>query len=238
MKNRNILVVEDERDIRELITYNLHKEGSRVVCVASGEEALEVFPGLKPDLVVLDIKLPGMDGLDVCRLLRAKPASPRIMLVSARNEETDVIMGLEMGADDYMTKPFSPRILVARIKALLRPPPKPTLKAEDGLEIGPIIINPGRHECLIDGKPISLTKTQFKILYLLAETPGAVYDRAQIMKRLRGEDAPEGARSVDTAIVGLRRKMGDHGHYVETLRGVGYRLRRMARPASTRAGNL
>ena len=229
MSKEHILVVEDEEDIQELIEYNLAREGYRVTCVGSGEEGVKVARAQLPDLVVLDLMLPGRDGLEVCKTLRADDRTARIpiLMLTAKSEEADVVLGLELGADDYLGKPFSPRVLVARAKAALRRTgqaagtkgaPGPTLKIHD------IVIEPGRHAVRIQGEPIDLTLTEFRILHLLAKRPGWVLSRDQIIEAIRGEDYPVTPRSVDVHIAGLRKKLGSAGKHLSTVRGVGYRL--------------
>ncbi|MBK8230700.1 MAG: response regulator transcription factor [Candidatus Eisenbacteria bacterium] len=228
MLKEHILVVEDEDDIQELVEYNLAREGYRVTCVGSGEEALKVARAQIPDLVVLDLMLPGRDGLEVCKTLRADERTARIpiLMLTAKSEESDVVLGLEVGADDYLAKPFSPRVLVARAKAALRR--TTTAVAEKGagqtLKVHEIVIEPGRHAVRIEGEPIDLTLTEFRILHLLARRPGWVHSRDQIIEAIRGEDYPVTPRSVDVHIAGLRKKLGSQGKYLTTVRGVGYRF--------------
>jgi two-component system, OmpR family, alkaline phosphatase synthesis response regulator PhoP len=222
-----ILVVDDEEDLLELVNYNLSKEGYRVNCVGTGEDALAEARKTLPDLIVLDLLLPTVDGLEVCRLLKSDSKTQHIpiIMLTAKSEEADVVAGLELGADDYLTKPFSPRVLLARIKALLR------RKSADGddetgsLRVREIVIHPGRHEVLLRGKPVDLTYTEFKLLHFLARKPGWAFTRMQIVDAVKGEDYPVTERSVDVQVVGLRKKLGDFGDYIETVRGVGYRFR-------------
>ncbi len=225
-----ILVVEDEEDILELIRYNLSREGYRVTAAASGEEALRAVIRDRPDLVVLDLMLPGIDGIEVCRRLKAEAATRYIpvVMVTAKGEEADVVTGLELGADDYLTKPFSPKVLVARIRAVIRRREQETVKdAKEPIQRGALLIHPGRREVLLEGSRVALelTFTEFNILFLLASRPGWVYTRAQIVDAVRGYDYHVTERSVDVHVVGLRRKLGDLGALVETVRGVGYRFR-------------
>jgi two-component system alkaline phosphatase synthesis response regulator PhoP len=222
-----ILVVEDEEDILELIRYNLSREGYQVLCATSGEEALKITRSEALDLIVLDLMLPGIDGLEVAKTLQNDPKTrdiPIIML-TAKGEEADIVTGLELGADDYITKPFSPRILIARIRAVLR---RKTIKPDDETSIiqyHGIIIHPGRRDVRINGKPVELTYTEFQVLHYLAKRPGWVFTRYQIVEAVRGDDYPVTDRSVDVQIVGLRKKLGPFGKYIETVRGVGYRFR-------------
>ncbi|MDY0163652.1 response regulator transcription factor [Desulfobotulus sp.] len=231
MGKETILVVDDEEDILELIRYNLTREGYGVLLAATGEEALRFVKNGSPDLMVLDLMLPGVDGLEVTRRIRrqARGATLPIVMLTAKGEEADVVTGLELGADDYVTKPFSPRILVARIRSVLRRHER--MKAEgmqdrEGiLEIGSLLIHPGRHEVLADGEPLPLTWSEFQILHFLARRPGWVFTRSQIVDAIHGDDYPVTDRSVDVQIVGLRKKLGEHGKRIETVRGVGYRFR-------------
>jgi two-component system phosphate regulon response regulator PhoB len=228
MPNESILVVDDERDIRELVSYNLTKNGYRVTAVPTGEEAMKRAKSELPDLILLDLMLPGVDGLDVCRHLKASPETrdiPIIML-TAKGEEVDIVMGLEMGADDYVVKPFSPRVLVARVRAVLRAQSREqTDETTQIVRRGELLIDPGRHEVRIDGELIDLTFTEFRILQYLARRPGWVYTRNQIIANVHGESYPVTERSVDVQIVGLRKKLGAVGERIETVRGVGYRFR-------------
>jgi len=222
-----ILVVDDEEDLLELVNYNLSKEGYRVHCVGTGEEALAAARKALPDLILLDLLLPSVDGLEVCRLLKSdyKTQHIPIIMLTAKSEEADVVAGLELGADDYLTKPFSPRVLLARIKALLRRKPKDSDEAASSIRIRELVIHPGRHEVLLEGQALDLTFTEFKLLHFLARKPGWAFTRAQIVDAVKGEDYPVTERSVDVQVVGLRKKLGDFGDYVETVRGIGYRFK-------------
>jgi len=224
---KNILVVDDEDDILELINYNLSREGYHVSCATSGEEGLKSARSKLPDLVILDLMLPGVDGLEVCRQIKNDPKTNQIPIVmlTAKGEETDIVTGLELGADDYITKPFSPRVLLARIKTVLRRKTKEPANDTATIKIHDLVINPGRHEVLAKGKPVELTFTEFRILYTLAKRPGWVFTRYQIVDAVRGEDYPVTDRSVDVQIVSLRKKLGACGKYIETVRAVGYRFK-------------
>jgi two-component system phosphate regulon response regulator PhoB len=227
MAPKSILVVDDEQDIRELLRYNLAKEGYRVECVASGEEALRRARAHPTDLVLLDLMLPGIDGLEVCRRLKAERrcAAAPIVMLTAKGEEADVVSGLELGADDYIVKPFSPRVLLARIRAVLRRLEHP-VESEDGVVLrGPISIDPARHQVLAAGAQVTLTALEMRILLALARRPGLVLTRYQIVNAAQGEGVGVTDRSVDVHMVSLRRKLGDHGQWLETVRGVGYRFR-------------
>ncbi len=227
MAKANILAVEDEEEILELISYNLGKEGYTVQTVTSGEQALRAVKQQPTDLVLLDIMLPGIDGLEVCKSLKAdeETRSVPIIMLTAKSEEADIVTGLELGADDYITKPFSRRVLLARVKAVLRRSTEPATTDENGqVRIHEFVINPGRHEVLVNGEAVVLTLTEFRVLHFLANRPGWVFTRSQIVEAVRGDDYPVTDRSVDVQIVGLRKKLGDAGRYIETVRGVGYRF--------------
>lgn len=226
MAKEKILVVEDEEDIQELIRYNLDKEGYHVFCAGSGEEALKVCRKEQPDLILLDIMLPAMDGLQVCRTLKQdeRTRDIPIIMLTAKGEETDIVTGLELGAEDYITKPFSPRIVIARIRSIFRRRETADTDDDSVIKHHELLIHPGRHEASIKGKKLDLTFTEFRVLQFLARRPGWVYTRHQIVDAVRGEDYPVTDRSVDVQIVGLRRKLGPYGKYIETVRGVGYRF--------------
>jgi len=228
MEKIKILVVEDEAPIQELLQFNLERNKYRVKVVDSGEEALTMAAQFQPDLILLDIMLPGADGLEVCKNLKADPKTERIpiIMLTALCEEADVVTGLELGADDYITKPFSPRVLLARVKAALRriSANKPA-KNEELISVHNISIDIARHKVDISGEDIALTFTEFKVLQLLAKQPGRVFTRYQIVDAVHGDDYPVTDRSVDVQIVGLRKKLGDAGKYIETVRGIGYRFK-------------
>ncbi|MCE9589747.1 MAG: response regulator [Planctomycetes bacterium] len=227
MARQKILVVDDEEDILELVEYNLAKNGFQVTCVATGEDAIKTARAQSPDTVVLDLMLPGTDGLEVCRALKAdaKTKMIPIVMLTAKGEEQDIVAGLEMGADDYVTKPFSPKVLVARVKAVLRRKEIEPTSDDASLRISGLVINPGRHEVLVDGEGVVLTFTEFKILHMLARRPGWVYTRGQIVDGVQGQDVAVTDRSVDVHIVSLRRKLGAYAELIETVRGVGYRFK-------------
>lgn len=229
MAKQQILVVDDERDIQELVSYNLIKNGYQVTTVATGEEAITRARSDLPDLVVLDLMLPGVDGLDVCKALKNDPKTAHlpVIMLTAKGEEVDVVTGLEVGADDYITKPFSPRVLVARVRALFRKYQRDEESEPDSTSVkrGELMIDPGRHQVNLYGKPVDLTFSEFKILQYLAKRPGWVFTRNQIIDAVHGDDYPVTERSVDVQIVGLRKKLGEYGERIETVRGVGYRFR-------------
>jgi DNA-binding response OmpR family regulator len=218
---RRILVVEDEATIAASVAARLRKEGFDVEIAADGPSAVSRARDLLPDLVILDVMLPGMDGLEVCRQLQQDRPVPVLML-TARDSESDVLVGLGIGADDYMTKPFSPRELVARVKTLLRrveryPAPKPGI-----LRIGDLQIDPARHDVRRDGRPVELTRTEFDLLLVLAVRPGVVHSRERLLADVWGWRDHSGVRTVDSHIRGLRRKLG--ADVIRTVHGVGYGL--------------
>ena len=227
MADNKILVVDDEEDILELVRYNLARDGYRVVCAASGEQALSRAKSEPFDLIVLDLMLPGIDGLEVAKRLKSKPETRHIpiIMLTAKGEEADIVTGLELGADDYVTKPFSPRILVARVKAVIRRNLQEEADDSSIIQIYELEIDPGKRKVLAKGLHVELTFTEFQILYLLARRPGWVFTRFKIVDLIRGDDYPVTDRSVDVQIVGLRKKLGPCGKYIETVRGVGYRFR-------------
>jgi len=226
MSKEKILVVDDEEDILELVRYNLVREGYAVATTLSGEDALKAANSDPVDLIVLDLMLPGMDGLEVARRLKQNADTQEIPIVmlTAKGEEADIVTGLELGADDYLTKPFSPRILIARIKAVLRRQSGGVELEDEVLNVRELSIHPGRRHVTAAGKSLDLTYTEFQVLYFLARRPGWVFTRSQIVDAVRGDDYPVTDRSVDVQIVGLRKKLGSYGKYIETVRGVGYRF--------------
>jgi two-component system phosphate regulon response regulator PhoB len=231
MARETILVVDDEPEILELVKYNLGKEGFTAVCVETGEEALSAARLKMPDVVLLDLMLPGIDGLEVCRKLRAdeKTSGIPIIMLTAKGGEADIVAGLELGATDYVTKPFSPRVLIARIKSVLRRNGDESDESAS-IRIGGLMIHPGRHQVLVEDRPVSLTASEFRILVFMARRPGWVFTRQQIVDAAQGDDVYVNERfvtdrSVDVHIVSLRRKLGAYGRYIDTVRGVGYRLK-------------
>lgn len=229
----NVLVVEDEADIQQLVSYNLIRAGFHVTCADSGEEALERLRTEQIDCVLLDLNLPGISGLDVCNAMRKVELntirSIPIIMLTAKGEEEDVVAGLECGADDYITKPFSPKVLIARIKAVIKraftdqnesDESRKSIIVVDGLEI-----DKGRHEVKLNGAEVLLTTTEFSILSLLAAKPGWVFTRQQIIDFARGYDFLITPRAIDVQIFGLRKKLNEYGKMVETVRGIGYRYR-------------
>jgi two-component system phosphate regulon response regulator PhoB len=226
MSKGTVLVIDDEADLIELVRYNLDKEGFEVLAAADGESGLAIARRHSPDLIVLDLMMPGMDGLAVCRALRSDERTGRIPLImlTAKAAETDRIVGLEMGADDYVSKPFSPRELVARVKAILRRAAQPQ-ESNPLIRRGDLVIDLARHEVLYQNAPVALTATEFRILHFLAARPGRVVSRNEIMDAAMGTDAAVFDRTVDVHITAIRRKLGEGGERIETVRGFGYKLR-------------
>ena len=227
MENKkNILVIEDEPDILEVIKFNLVKESHIVKNSNDGERGLALARDKKFDLILLDLMLPGIHGLDVCRILKTdnRTCAVPIIIISALGQESDIVKGLETGADDYITKPFSSNILVARVNAVIRRNSNGQFGKGDSVSVEGIKISPKTRSVIIDNRSIELTFTEFQILFLLASHPGWVFTRYQIIDRIRGENYPVTDRSVDFQIVGLRKKIGIKGKLIETIRGVGYRF--------------
>lgn len=221
-----ILIVEDEEDLRDIIIYNLERNGYHTIGVETGEQGLEQAIALKPDLVILDLMLPGMSGLDVCRVIKQGDGTKNIpiIMVSAMGQEADIVSGLELGADDYLPKPFSPRILLARMRSVLRRSPQS--EDDDGkIKIEALTIDSKKFQLNIGGAAIDLTKSEFSILHFLAAHRGWVFTRYQIVNAIRGEQYVVTERAVDVQIAGLRKKLGDYADFVETVRGVGYRFK-------------
>lgn len=231
MARETILVVEDDENIQQLVGYNLAKAGFQVLYADNGEQALAMVRRQRPDLVVLDVMLPGLTGFEVCKTLRRDPKTRGlpVIILTARSEESDVTVGLDLGADDYITKPFSPKILISRIKSALRRAAQEGEGEESGpgasIRVHDIVIDPRRYEVLVKGEAVNLTVTEFGILQLLARRPGWVFSRQQIIDGVRGYDYIITPRAVDVQVFGLRKKMGLSGECIETVRGVGYRLK-------------
>jgi len=226
MAQEKILIVEDEEDVLELIRYTLESDGYLTESAVTGREALKKAKSGVPDIIMLDLMLPELDGLDVCRLLKAdaETAAIPVMMLTAKGTEADIVAGLEIGADDYITKPFSPRVLLARVKAVLWRNEAPIEADKNILRIYDIEIDPGKHRVQVGGKPIKLTRTEFNLLRFLAARPGWVFTRYQIVDAIHGSDYPVTDRSVDVQVVGLRKKLGTAGKNIETVSGVGYRF--------------
>jgi len=254
MAGEHIIIVDDEADIQELISYNLKKNGYSINCLDNGESCINLFDtlynnssqnnslqnnslqntGLQntksqlPKLVLLDLMLPGLNGLDVCRKLKNNPttANTPIIIISAKGEDADIVSGLELGADDYLVKPFSPRVLLARVRSVLRRVPGAHVNPHDGIiKYKELSIDKNKHVVSLHQQPLELTATEFNLLSLLVNNPGKVYSRCQIVEQTKGDDYPVTDRSIDVQVVGLRRKLGTMGHIIETVRGVGYRCK-------------
>jgi len=227
MTKDKILVIDDEEDILELLRFNLTKEGYQVCAASTGEEALSLARAERPELVLLDLMLPGIDGLEVARRLKADPLTRDmpIVMLTAKGEESDIVTGLELGAEDYITKPFSRKVLVARLRAVLRRKEEKAADETTFLKIHDLVIHPGRHEVLVQGKAVQLTFTEFGILNFLARRPGWVFTRSQIVDAVKGDDYFVTDRAVDVQVVGLRKKLGSASSLIETVRGVGYRFK-------------
>ena len=221
-----ILVVDDEKDILELIDYNLSKHGYRVKTVTTGEDALDLIKDNEYDLIILDLMLPGVDGFDICKIIKAdkQKSSIPIVMVTAKSDEADKVAGLEIGADHYVTKPFSPRELLAIVKATLRRRPAKEEEEKPIIERGELKVHVGRHEVTLKGNKIDLTHLEFRILLTLAKKPGWVMTRYQIVDATRGEGVSVTDRSIDVHVVSLRKKLGMEIDYIETVRGVGYKF--------------
>jgi len=218
--------VDDEEDVLELVRYNFNKEGFKVETATTGEDAIKKAKANPPIAILLDRMLPGIDGIEVCRQLKAdsKTSSIPVIMLTAKGEESDVVSGLEVGADDYVTKPFSPKVLIARVRRILY---RATAAKQENtpVKIHEISIDPARYEVMVKNKPVELTFTEFMILYTLAKRPGLVLSRYNIVDAIRGSNYVVTDRAVDVQIVSLRRKLGQFGKYIETVRGVGYRFK-------------
>ncbi|NIP25547.1 MAG: response regulator [Phycisphaerae bacterium] len=225
MAKGKILIVEDDRDIVEMVEYNLQEEGYVTVSALNGEDGVRLAGSEQPDLIILDIMLPVIDGFEVCRTLKGddKTSQIPIIILSAKSQETDKVVGLELGADDYVTKPFSPRELIARIRAIMRRGAE--RKLNHILEKGDLIIDSAKYKVMVEGEEILLTTTEFKLLEYMARRPGVVLSRYQILDAVSGDDTIACDRTVDAHVKSLRRKLGMARDYIETVRGVGYRFR-------------
>jgi len=227
MSEKLITIVDDEEDIVELVSHHLKREGFKVKEFHNGRDFLSFLESVVPDLAVLDIMLPGIDGLEICRMLKSKTStsSVPIIMLTAKASEADVVVGLELGADDYIVKPFSPRELVARVKTVLR---RTTAIEDQGnvIRIGPLVVNTEKYEVSVDGNKLNLTTTEFKILEVLAEGKGRVFTRDQLLKkkRLWGDDKLVYDRTIDVHIKNLREKLGVAGNMIKTVRSIGYKL--------------
>jgi len=228
MEKKTILIVDDEQDILELIEYNLKNEGYSILTAQAGEQAIKIAKQSLPDLIVLDLMLPGIDGLEVTRYLRSteQTRDMPIVMLTAKGEESDIITGLELGANDYISKPFSPKVLVARIRAILRRRRKESEQTSDVIkQEGDLIIDRKRHVVTLEGRAVDLTLSEFELLCFLADKKGWVFTRGQIVDAIRGENYAVTERSIDVVIVGLRKKLKTYASAIETVRGVGYRFK-------------
>lgn len=228
MKRHKVVVIEDEADILEVIEYNLSREGFAVISCRDGEEGLRVVQSEVPAMVLLDLMLPGIDGIEICRTLRSDPVTKGIpiIMVTAKGEESEIVLGLGVGADDYVVKPFSPKELVARVKAVLRRGPvREDLGTRGRVVRGPLSIDPTRHEVRIGRIQISLTPTEFRLLHFLASHPGRVFTRDQLLNHTLGEEAIVIDRNIDVHVRSIRRKLSPYGDMIQTIRGVGYRFK-------------
>lgn len=225
MAHEKILLIEDEKDILELIAFNLECSGYEVIKASNGEDGLKRAQNEEPDIILLDLMLPGMDGFDVCRELKQDKNTRRIpvIMLTARGEDSDIVSGLELGAEDYITKPFSPKILIARIRTVLRR--SDTNTQDELLNVNGILLDVSKHRVSIENRVIELSATEFDILKVLMVSPGWVFSRNQIINSVKGSNYPVTERSVDVQILGLRKKLKEKGQFIETVRGVGYRLR-------------
>ena len=222
----SILVVDDEADLREMLTRSFSREGHRVTAVADGRSAIDRASTDHFDIILLDIALgAGPDGYEVCRALRSRRNVVPIIMLTALDSEADAVLGLEAGGDDYVTKPFGLAELRSRIRAVLRRKLKQSMDDPSAIKVHDLVIHPGRHEVLLRGQPVDLTFTEFRLLQFLSRKPGWAFSRGQIVDAVKGEDYPVTERSVDVQVAGLRKKLGDLGSYIETVRGVGYRFK-------------
>lgn len=229
---KSILVIEDEEDILELLRLNLNRAGYMVFGATDGEEGMRILRREEISLVILDLMLPGISGLDILKKLRSEPTwrNLPVIILSARGEESDVVLGLELGADDYVTKPFSPKVLVARVRILLTRKEAHPRFSEEPIRCGNLFLHPGKHEVRLGNKSLPLTPSEFSLLHLLMRKPGFVFTRKQILATIRGEERNLTERLVDTFVLGLRKKLGSQAHLIEAVRGVGYRLRDIDTP--------
>ena len=225
-KGRKVIVIEDEPDIQEIILHNLLRDGYQVEATSNGEKGLEMVRRFEPDLVLLDLMLPGLDGVEVCRRMKTDPRTRAIsiIMVTARGEESDVVLGLGLGADDYVTKPFSPRELMERVKAVLRRGPLQDHQSRERIVAGDVVIDAGRHELRVADRRVELTASEFRLLHFLASQPGRVFTRDQLLNRVVGDGTFIDDRNIDVHVGAVRRKLGAHRYLIETVRGVGYRF--------------
>ena len=228
MSKKKIVVIEDEPDILEVLSYNLKREGYEVFTATNGTAGLALVNKELPDLILLDLMLPGMDGIEICSSIKMASATQNtlIIMVTAKGEESDIVLGLGVGADDYITKPFSPKELVARVKAVLRRGVLMESSPQDEkVEVGGLAIDTSKYEVTVEGREVKLTATEFRLLHYMACNPGRVFSREQLLSRAMGDDVVVVDRNIDVHIRGIRKKMDIEPPLIETIRGVGYRLR-------------
>ncbi len=227
MRDKSILVIEDEEEMRRFVKYNLSKEGYKVTTASCWKEAMKFLKTQLPDLFLLDVVLPDTDGLNICKILRSNPSTKNIpiIMVTGKSDDFDIVSGFELGADDYVTKPYSIMVLLARIKNIFKKSRSSDISGNEPIKIRDLEINPLRHEVIVKGKALDLTYLEFRVLQLFAMYPGRVFTRYQIIEAVRGEDHLITDRSVDVMIVGLRKKLGAKNNYIETVWGVGYRFK-------------
>jgi len=227
----HVVIADDDREMRESLVHLLSKTGWRIDDFSNAAQAITAVQVSKPDVVLSDVRMPGKSGLEVCRIVRQLKDSKSvpIIMLTAKGEEEDIVAGLDSGADDYVTKPFSPKVLIARVQAVIRRALQDqTTENEtesEAISVHSLTIDPGRHEVLRNGQPVQLTNTEFSILLQLATRPGWVFTRQQIIDQARGYDYLITPRAIDVQIFGLRKKLGSIGRYIETVRGVGYRMK-------------
>ena len=226
MSTQTILIIEDEPSLIEILSYNLSQEGFEILTASDGLTGLKRAQKMLPDLIILDLMLPEMDGLQICRQLRSSPLTDqiRILMLTAKSEETDEIVGFQMGADDYVTKPFKIKPLLQRIKALLRRPTS-GFERDDVQVYETLQIDKLNHTATLDNEELSLTPTEFRLLWTFCKQPNRTYTRTELMDICRGEDANSTPRTIDVHIRALRQKLGEHANWIETVRGIGYRFR-------------
>ncbi len=227
MRKTTILLIEDDADIAEVVRYNLEREGYRVIDAGDGEKGFVEALRTRPSLILLDLMLPGMDGLEVCRRLRAEDATADIpvIMLTAKGEEADIVVGLEIGADDYMIKPFSPRELVARVKTVIRRVEREPETRKTRVRIGELVLDAARHEVLHDGAPVTMTRAEFRLLWTLVQRPGRVFPRSELVDRITAGESYIIDRNVDVHVSSIRRKLGAAGDMIATVRGVGYKCK-------------